>query len=189
PDTLVGTDSHTPMVNGLGVLGWGVGGIEAEAAMLGQSISMLMPEVVGFRLKGELPEGATATDLVRTVTEMLRKKGVVGRFVEFYGPGISQLPLADRATIGNMSPEYGATCAMFPVDAVTLKYLRVTGWPEERVALVEAYMKDQGLFQTSDGPEPEFTDMLALDLSSVEPSIAGPRSPQDRMPLSRAKES
>ena len=189
PDTLVGTDSHTPMVNGLGVLGWGVGGIEAEAAMLGQSISMLMPQVVGFRLKGELPEGATATDLVLTVTEMLRKKGVVGRFVEFYGPGISQLPLADRATIGNMSPEYGATCAIFPVDAVTLEYLRFTGRPEERVALVEAYMKEQGLFHTADGPEPEFTDTLELDLSTVEPSIAGPRRPQDRIPLSRAKES
>ena len=187
PDTLVGTDSHTPMVNGLGVLGWGVGGIEAEAAMLGQPLSMLIPEVIGFRLKGELREGATATDLVLTVTELLRKKNVVGKFVEFYGPGISNLPLADRATIGNMSPEYGATVAIFPVDAVTLEYLRFTGRPEERVALVEAYMKEQGLFHTADAREPEFTDTLELDLGDVEPSIAGPRRPQDRIPLSQAK--
>jgi aconitate hydratase len=187
PDTCVGTDSHTPMVNGLGILAWGVGGIEAEAAMLGQPISMLIPEVIGFKLEGELPEGATATDLVLTVTEQLRKKGVVGKFVEFYGPGIASLALADRATIGNMSPEYGATCAIFPPDQVTLDYLRFTGRPEERIALVEAYMKEQGLFHTSDSPEPVFTDTLVLDLNSVEPSIAGPRRPQDRIPLSKAK--
>jgi aconitate hydratase len=187
PDTLVGTDSHTPMVNGLGVLGWGVGGIEAEAAMLGQPVSMLIPQVIGFRLSGELPEGATATDLVLTVTEMLRKKGVVGKFVEFYGPGVSRLALADRATIGNMSPEYGATCAIFPVDRKTLDYLRLTGRSEERVALVEAYMKEQGLFHTEDAAEPEFTDTLELDLNSVEPSIAGPKRPQDRIRLSQAK--
>ncbi|MEX2571612.1 MAG: aconitate hydratase AcnA [Gemmatimonadota bacterium] len=187
PDTVVGTDSHTPMVNGLGVLGWGVGGIEAEAAMLGQPVSMLIPDVIGFRLDGELPEGATATDLVLTVTEMLRAKGVVGKFVEFYGPGIASLALADRATIGNMSPEYGATCAIFPVDAVTLEYLRFTGRSEERVALVEAYMKEQQLFHTADSPEPLFSDTLQLDLNSVEPSIAGPRRPQDRIRLSKAK--
>ena len=189
PDTLVGTDSHTPMVNGLGVLGWGVGGIEAEAAMLGQPVSMLVPEVVGFKLSGALPEGCTATDLVLTVTEMLRKKGVVGKFVEFYGPGLASLALADRATIGNMSPEYGATCAIFPVDDVTLRYLRFTGRSPERVALVEAYMKEQGLFHSADSPEPVFSATLALDLSTVEPSIAGPRRPQDRIPLSRAKQS
>ncbi len=187
PDTVVGTDSHTPMVNGLGVLGWGVGGIEAEAAMLGQSISMLIPQVIGFRLSGELPEGATATDLVLTVTEMLRKKGVVGKFVEFFGPGVSSLALADRATIGNMSPEYGATCAIFPVDQVTLDYLRFTGRPEVQVALVESYTREQGLFHGKDSPEPVFTDTLELDLNSVEPSIAGPRRPQDRIPLSQAK--
>jgi aconitate hydratase len=187
PDTVVGTDSHTPMVNGLGVLGWGVGGIEAEAAMLGQPVSMLIPDVIGFRLHGELPEGSTATDLVLTVTEMLRKKGVVGKFVEFYGPGIAALALADRATIGNMSPEYGATCAIFPVDQVTLDYLRFTGRSEERVALVEAYMKEQGLFHTADSPDPTFTDTLELDLNTVEPSIAGPRRPQDRVRLSQAK--
>src|SRR5690606_14660490 len=186
PVTLVGTDSHTPMVNGLGVVGWGVGGIEAEAAMLGQPISMLMPRVVGVRLHGELPEGATATDLVLTVTEMLRQKGVVGAFVEFYGPGLAHLPLADRATIGNMSPEYGATCAMFPVDAETLGYLRFTGRSPERLALVEAYMKEQGLFYGPDSPEPEFSDTVELDLGTVEASIAGPRRPQDRVPLSRA---
>ena len=186
PDTVVGTDSHTPMVNGLGVLGWGVGGIEAEAAMLGQPVSMLIPDVVGFRLSGALPEGATATDLVLTVTEMLRKKGVVGKFVEFYGPGLASLALADRATIGNMSPEYGATCAIFPVDEVTLRYLRFTGRPEERVALVEAYMKEQGLFHTADSPEPLFSDTIELDLDTVEPSIAGPRRPQDRIRLSEA---
>jgi aconitate hydratase len=187
PDTLVGTDSHTPMVNGLGVLGWGVGGIEAEAAFLGQPISMLIPQVIGFRLSGRLREGATATDLVLTVTEMLRKKGVVGKFVEFYGPGVSELALADRATIGNMSPEYGATCAIFPVDQVTLDYLRLTGRPAHRIALVEAYMKEQGLFHTKDAPAPEYTDTLELDLASVEPSVAGPGRPQDRVPLSRTK--
>ena len=187
PDTCVGTDSHTPMVNGLGILAWGVGGIEAEAAMLGQPISMLIPEVIGFRLEGELPEGATATDLVLTVTEMLRKKGVVGKFVEFYGPGVASLALADRATIGNMSPEYGATCAIFPPDQVTLDYLRFTGRPEERIALVEAYMKEQGLFHTPDSPEPVFTDTLRLDLNTVQPSVAGPRRPQDRITLSDVK--
>jgi aconitate hydratase len=187
PDTCVGTDSHTPMVNGLGVLAWGVGGIEAEAAMLGQPISMLIPDVVGFRLEGELPEGATATDLVLTVTEMLRKKGVVGKFVEFFGPGVGHLALADRATIGNMSPEYGATCAIFPPDQVTLDYLRFTGRPEERIALVEAYMKEQGLFHTPEKPEPVFTDTLSLDLNTVQPSVAGPRRPQDRIQLTDVK--
>ena len=188
PDTLVGTDSHTPMVNGLGVLGWGVGGIEAEAAMLGQPISMLIPQVIGFRLEGALPEGATATDLVLTVTEMLRAKGVVGKFVEFYGAGISNLALADRATIGNMTPEYGATCAIFPVDQITLDYLRFTGRSEERIALVEAYMKEQGLFRTDEAPDPHFTDTLALDLGTVEPSVAGPKRPQDRIRLSGVKQ-
>jgi len=187
PDTCVGTDSHTPMVNGLGILAWGVGGIEAEAAMLGQPISMLIPEVIGFRLEGELPEGATATDLVLTVTELLRKKGVVGKFVEFFGPGVASLALADRATIGNMSPEYGATCAIFPPDQVTLDYLRFTGRPEERIALVEAYMKEQGLFHTPGAPDPVFTDTLTLDLNTVQPSVAGPRRPQDRIPLSDVK--
>ncbi len=187
PDTLVGTDSHTPMINGLGVLGWGVGGIEAEAAMLGQPVSMLIPEVIGFHLEGRLPEGATATDLVLTVTELLRGKGVVGKFVEFFGSGLSTLALADRATIGNMSPEYGATFAIFPVDEVTLHYLRFTGRSEERVALVEAYMKEQGLFHSAASPEPVFTDTVTLDLSSVEPSIAGPRRPQDRIRLSDAQ--
>jgi aconitate hydratase len=187
PDTCVGTDSHTPMVNGLGILAWGVGGIEAEAAMLGQPISMLIPEVIGFRLEGELPEGATATDLVLTVTELLRKKGVVGKFVEFYGPGVAHLALADRATIGNMSPEYGATCAIFPPDQVTLDYLRFTGRPEERIALVEAYMKEQGLFHSADCKEPVFTDTLSLDLNTVQPSVAGPRRPQDRIQLSDVK--
>jgi aconitate hydratase len=183
PDTLVGTDSHTPMVNGLGVLGWGVGGIEAEAAMLGQPVSMLIPQVVGFRLTGRLPEGATATDLVLTVTEVLRQKGVVGKFVEFYGPGIATLPLADRATIGNMTPEYGATVSIFPVDAETLRYLEFTGRPKEQIALVEAYMKEQGLFHTTDSAEAEYSDTLELDLSTVEPSLAGPRRPQDRVRL------
>src|SRR5438445_408969 len=187
PDTLVGTDSHTTMINGLGVLGWGVGGIEAEAALLGQPVSMLIPQVVGFRLTGRLPEGATATDLVLTVTEMLRKKGVVGKFVEFYGPGVATLPLADRATIGNMAPEYGATVGMFPVDQETLRYLAFTGRPKELVALVEAYMKEQGLFQTPGAPEPEFSDTLAFDLATVEPSLAGPRRPQDRVPLREVK--
>jgi aconitate hydratase len=189
PDTLVGTDSHTPMINGLGVLGWGVGGIEAEAAMLGQPVSMLIPEVIGFRLEGRLPEGSTATDLVLTVTELLRRKGVVGKFVEFFGPGLASLALADRATIGNMSPEYGATCAIFPVDDVTLQYLRFTGRSEERVGLVEAYMKEQGLFHTASSPDPVFSDTLSLDLASIEPSIAGPRRPQDRVRLSDARRS
>jgi aconitate hydratase len=187
PDTVVGTDSHTPMVNGLGVLGWGVGGIEAEAAMLGQPISMLIPRVVGFRLTGALPPGSTATDLVLTVAQMLRKKGVVGQFVEFYGPGVSSLRIADRATIGNMSPEYGSTVSIFPVDSATLDYLRFTGRSPERIALVEAYMNEQGLFHTTDSPEPRFSDTLELDLSTVEPSIAGPRRPQDRLSLSQAK--
>jgi aconitate hydratase len=185
PDTLVGTDSHTTMVNGLSVLGWGVGGIEAEAAMLGQPISMVIPEVIGFRLTGRLPEGATATDLVLTVTQMLRKKGVVGKFVEFFGPGLSGLPLADRATIANMAPEYGATCGFFPIDRITLDYLRLTGRDPERIALVEAYARHQGLWREDDRPEPEFTDVLELDLGTVEPSLAGPRRPQDRVPLSQ----
>jgi len=187
PDTLVGTDSHTTMINGLGVLGWGVGGIEAEAAMLGQPVSMLIPHVVGFRLEGALREGATATDLVLTVTQMLRAHGVVGKFVEFYGPGLAALPLADRATIGNMSPEYGATCGIFPVDAETLRYLRLTGRPEEAVTLVEAYMKEQGLFHDASQPEAVYSETLSLDLASVEPSMAGPKRPQDRVPLSNAK--
>jgi aconitate hydratase len=189
PDSVVGTDSHTPMVNGLGVLGWGVGGIEAEATMLGQPISMLIPQVIGVRLTGRLAPGATATDLVLTVAEMLRKKGVVGTFVEFYGPGVGSLALADRATIGNMTPEYGATATMFPVDQVTLDYLRFTGRSEERVALVEAYMKAQGLFHDENSPEPEFSAVLELDLGKVEPSIAGPRRPQDRISLSGARAS
>ncbi len=187
PDTLVGTDSHTTMINGIGVLGWGVGGIEAEAAMLGQPVSMLIPEVVGFRLTGELKEGSTATDLVLVVVEMLRELGVVGKFVEFYGPGLSQLPLADRATIANMAPEYGATCGFFPVDAETLRYLRFSGRSDEHVDLVETYMKEQGLFHTADSPEPDFVTTLELDLSTVEPSIAGPKRPQDRIALSSAK--
>ncbi|HEX9668204.1 MAG TPA: aconitate hydratase AcnA [Thermoanaerobaculia bacterium] len=189
PDTLVGTDSHTTMINGLGVLGWGVGGIEAEAAMLGQPISMLIPQVVGFRLTGALAEGSTATDLVLTVTEMLRNRGVVGKFVEFYGPGLAALPLADRATIANMAPEYGATCGIFPVDAVALDYLRFTGRRAEHVALVEAYCKEQGLFHTAASPEPVYSDTLALDLGTVEPSLAGPRRPQDRVRLSDVKRS
>ncbi len=184
PDTLVGTDSHTTMVNGLGVLGWGVGGIEAEAAMLGQPVSMLVPQVVGFRMTGRLREGATATDLVLTVTEMLRKLGVVGKFVEFFGPGISELPLADRATIANMAPEYGATCGIFPVDAETLNYLRLTGRSEEHIALCEAYYRAQGLFHTADAPEAEYSALLQLDLATVEPSVAGPKRPQDRVLLS-----
>ena len=186
PDTLVGTDSHTTMVNGLGVLGWGVGGIEAEAAMLGQPVSMLLPQVVGFRLTGKLNEGTTATDLVLTVTEALRKLGVVGKFVEFYGPGISELPLADRATIANMAPEYGATCGIFPVDHETLNYLRLTGRKESHIALVEAYMRAQGLFHTPDAPEATYSATMSLDLSTVEPSVAGPKRPQDRVLLSGA---
>ncbi len=187
PDTLVGTDSHTTMVNGLGVLGWGVGGIEAEAAMLGQPVSMLIPRVLGVRLEGSLPEGATATDLVLTVTELLRTRGVVGSFVEFYGPGVAQLPLADRATIGNMSPEFGSTCAIFPIDAETIRYLRFTGRPEQQVELVEAYARAQGMWYEPDGIEPIFSDTMAIDLGSVVPSIAGPRRPQDRVSLSDAK--
>ena len=186
PDTLVGTDSHTTMINGLGVLGWGVGGIEAEAAMLGQPVSMLVPQVVGFKLTGKLREGATATDLVLTVTEMLRKLGVVGKFVEFYGPGVSELALADRATIANMAPEYGATCGIFPVDAETLRYLRLTGRSEEQIALVEAYYKEQGMFHTADAAEAEYSQTIGLDLSRVEPSVAGPKRPQDRVLLSEA---
>ncbi|WP_312904817.1 aconitate hydratase AcnA [Stutzerimonas nitrititolerans] len=183
PDTLVGTDSHTTMINGLGVLGWGVGGIEAEAAMLGQPVSMLIPEVVGMRLTGKLNEGVTATDLVLTVTQMLRKQGVVGKFVEFFGPGLDYLPLADRATIGNMAPEYGATCGFFPVDQITLDYLRLTGRDEERIALVEAYSKAQGMWRDTSSPDPLFSATLELDLSEVQPSLAGPKRPQDRVSL------
>ena len=186
PDTLYGTDSHTTMVNGLGVLGWGVGGIEAEAAMLGQPIAMLIPNVIGFRLLGRLPEGATATDLVLTVTQMLRRKGVVGKFVEFFGPGLDELPLADRATIGNMSPEYGATRGFFPVDKVTLDYMRLTRRDPHRIALVEAYRKAQGLWRDASTHDPVFTDILELDLATVQPSIAGPKRPQDRVPLKYA---
>src|SRR5256712_6305731 len=188
PDTLVGTDSHTTMINGLGVLGWGVGGIEAEAAMLGEAISMLVPRVVGFRLTGALPEGATATDLVLTVTQLLRQTGVVGKFVEYFGHGLVGLPLSDRATIGNMSPEYGATCGFFPVDDETLKYLRLTGRDEERVALVEAYCKENALWHDPE-LEPKDSEVVELDLSTVEPSLAGPRRPQDRVPLREAKQS
>ncbi len=188
-DTLVGTDSHTTMINGLGVLGWGVGGIEAEAAMLGQPVSMLVPQVVGFKLTGKLKEGTTATDLVLTVTQMLRKLGVVGKFVEFYGPGIAELPLADRATIANMAPEYGATCGIFPVDTETLHYLRLTGRPEEQIALVEAYYKEQGMFHTADAAEAVYSATIELDLSTVQPSVAGPKRPQDRVLLSEAAES
>jgi len=187
PDTVIGTDSHTTMVNGLGVLGWGVGGIEAEAAMLGQPVSLLVPQVVGFRLRGTLAPGATATDLVLRVVEMLRKKGVVGKFVEFFGPGIASLSLADRATLANMAPEYGATCGLFPVDAETLAYLRLTGRDEQQVALVEAYAREQGLFHTADAPEAVYSDTLDLDLASVVPSISGPKRPQDRIALSDAK--
>ncbi len=183
PDTLFGTDSHTTMVNGLGVLGWGVGGIEAEAAMLGQPIAMLIPDVIGFRLVGKLPEGATATDLVLTVTQMLRRKGVVGKFVEFFGPGLDDLPLADRATIANMAPEYGATCGFFPVDHATLDYLRLSGRDLQRIALIEAYCRAQGMWRDSTTPDPVFTDTLELDLSTVQPSLAGPKRPQDRVLL------
>ena len=187
PDTLVGMDSHTTMINGLGVVGWGVGGIEAEAALLGQPIIMLIPDVIGFKLHGKLPAGATSTDLVLTVTQMLRKKGVVEKFVEFYGAGLSSLSVADRATIGNMSPEYGATIGFFPPDDETLKYLQLTGRDPELIKLVEAYCKEQGLFRTDASPDPIFTDTLELDLASVEPSLAGPRRPQDRVPLAKAK--
>ena len=186
PDTLVGTDSHTTMINGLGVLGWGVGGIEAEAAMLGQPISMLLPQVVGFRLTGELPEGSTATDLVLTVTQMLRERGVVGKFVEFFGEGLARLPLADRATIGNMSPEYGATCGIFPVDLETLRYLAFSGRREKQVELVEAYTRAQGMFHDEESDEPTYSDTLELELGDVEPSLAGPKRPQDRVPLREA---
>jgi aconitate hydratase len=189
PDTLVGTDSHTTMINGLGVLGWGVGGIEAEAAMLGQPVSMLIPLVVGVKLTGRLREGATATDLVLTITEMLRKHGVVGKFVEYFGPGLRDLPLADRATIANMSPEYGATCGIFPVDKESLRYLKLTGRSEEQIALVEAYCREQGLFHDDKTPEAEYSELLALDLGTIEPSLAGPRRPQDRVVLSQAGES
>src|SRR5438477_558264 len=187
PDTLVGTDSHTTMVNGLGVLGWGVGGIEAEAAMLGESLSMLVPQVVGFRLSGSLREGATATDLVLTVTQMLRRTGVVGKLVEFFGPGVPSLALADRATLGNMSPEYGATCGFCPVDDVTLQYLRLTGRSDERIALVEAYCKENMLWHVP-SDHPTYTQVVELDLADVEPSLAGPRRPQDRVPLADAKD-
>jgi aconitate hydratase len=187
PDTLVGTDSHTTMINGLGVLGWGVGGIEAEAAMLGQPMSMLIPQVIGFKLTGQLPEGATATDLVLTVTEMLRKLGVVGKFVEFYGPGLAALPLADRATIGNMSPEFGSTCAIFPIDAETLRYLEFSGRPPELIELVEAYAKEQGLWHDESSEEPTYSETIELDLGDVVPSVAGPKRPQDRVSLTEAK--
>jgi aconitate hydratase len=189
PDTLVGTDSHTTMINGLGILGWGVGGIEAEAAMLGQPMSMLIPRVVGFKLGGELPEGATATDLVLTVTQMLRQHGVVGKFVEFYGPGIPNLPLADRATIGNMSPEFGSTCAIFPIDAETLRYLEFSGRPQERIELVEAYAREQGLWHDERSEAPTYSETLELDLGDVVPSVAGPKRPQDRVSLTEAKAS
>jgi aconitate hydratase len=188
PDTLVGTDSHTTMINGLGVLGWGVGGIEAEAAMLGQPMSMLIPQVLGFKLTGELHEGATATDLVLTVTEMLRERGVVGKFVEFHGAGLAGLPLADRATIGNMSPEFGSTCAIFPIDAETLRYLEFSGRPAEQIALVEAYAKEQGLWHDEDSEEPTYSDHIELDLSEVVPSIAGPKRPQDRVSLTESRD-
>ena len=189
PDTLVGTDSHTTMINGLGVLGWGVGGIEAEAAMLGQPMSMLIPRVVGFKLHGDLPEGATATDLVLTVTQMLREHGVVSKFVEFYGPGVPNLPLADRATIGNMSPEFGSTCAIFPIDAETLRYLEFSGRPKERIELVEAYAREQGLWHDEDSEEPTYSETLELDLGEVVPSLAGPKRPQDRVSLTESKAS
>jgi aconitate hydratase len=189
PDTLVGTDSHTTMINGLGVLGWGVGGIEAEAAMLGQPVSMLIPLVVGVKLSGRLREGATATDLVLTITEMLRKHGVVGKFVEYFGPGLQDLPLADRATIANMGPEYGATCGIFPIDKESLKYLQLTGRSDEQIALVEAYAREQGLFHDAKTPEAEYSELLSLDLSTVEPCLAGPKRPQDRVVLSKAGES
>ena len=186
PDTLVGTDSHTTMVNGLAVLGWGVGGIEAEAAMLGQPISMLIPEVVGFRMTGSLKEGTTATDLVLTVVQMLREKGVVGKFVEFCGPALETLSLPDRATLANMAPEYGATCGIFPIDEETIRYLKLTSRDSDRVALVEAYARAQGMWRDSSARDPEFTDTLNLDISEVEPSLAGPKRPQDRVPLSKA---
>src|SRR5690606_14958622 len=187
PDSLVGTDSHTTMINGLGVLGWGVGGIEAEAVMLGQPIYMLTPEVIGFKLTGHLPEGATATDLVLTVTEKLRDHGVVGKFVEFYGPAVRTISLPDRATIGNLSPDSGATMGFFPVDEETLRYMRRTGRPEELVSMVEEYTKAQGLFYSADTPDPEYTELMELDLGDVQPSLAGPLRPQDRVPLAEMK--
>ncbi|MGZ0189963.1 MAG: aconitase family protein, partial [Alphaproteobacteria bacterium] len=186
PDTLVGTDSHTTMVNGLAVLGWGVGGIEAEAGMLGQPVSMLVPEVVGFKLTNKMKEGTTATDLVLRVVELLRQKGVVGKFVEFYGEGLDDLPLADRATIANMAPEYGATCGFFPIDAEAIRYMAFTGRDPDRVALVEAYAKAQGMWREKGAPDPVFTDTLELDMSTVEPALAGPKRPQDRILLSQA---
>jgi aconitate hydratase A / 2-methylisocitrate dehydratase len=189
PDTVVGTDSHTTMINGLGVLGWGVGGIEAEAAMLGQPITMLIPQVVGFKLTGVLPEGTTATDLVLTVTQMLRERGVVGKFVEFFGSGLSGMPLADRATLANMAPEFGSTCAIFPIDNETLRYLEISGRDQRQIKLIEAYAKAQGMWRLEDQPEPQFSDLLELDMSTVEPSIAGPKRPQDRILLSQADES
>jgi aconitate hydratase len=189
PDTLVGTDSHTTMINGLGILGWGVGGIEAEAAMLGQPMSMLIPQVVGFKLHGALPEGATATDLVLTVTQMLRERGVVGKFVEFFGEGIPNLPLADRATIGNMSPEFGSTCAIFPIDAETLRYLEFSGRPKERIELVEAYAREQGMWHDEHSEAPTYSETLELDLGEVVPSLAGPKRPQDRVSLTESKAS
>ena len=188
PDTVVGTDSHTTMINGLGVLGWGVGGIEAEAAMLGQPITMLIPEVVGFRLTGSLVEGVTATDLVLTITQLLRAHGVVGKFVEFFGPGLTNLPLADRATIANMAPEYGATCGIFPIDRETLSYLRLTGRDDDHIALVETYARAQGLFHDENTPVAEYRAVLELDLGAVVPSLAGPRRPQDRIELQRVKQ-
>src|SRR5437870_894732 len=188
PDTLVGTDSHTTMVNGLGVVGWGVGGIEAEAAMLGQPSSMLSPPVRGVRLSGRLPEGTTATDLVLTITERLRKHGVVGKFVEFYGSGLEHLTLADRATLGNMCPEYGATIAIFPIDAMTLDYLRLSGREASRVELVDAYARAQGVFREPASVDPAYSETIELDLGTVEPSLAGPKRPQDRVPLKAAKQ-
>ena len=186
PDTVVGTDSHTTMINGLGILGWGVGGIEAEAAMLGQPITMLIPHVVGFKLTGKLAEGTTATDLVLTVTEMLRERGVVGKFVEFFGDGLAELPLADRATLGNMSPEFGSTCAIFPIDGETIRYLTLSGRDPEHIKLIEAYAKEQGLWRHDGAPDALYSDMLELDMGTVEPSIAGPKRPQDRIALSVA---
>ncbi|MEE8338686.1 MAG: aconitate hydratase AcnA, partial [Xanthomonadales bacterium] len=188
PDTVVGTDSHTTMINGIGVLGWGVGGIEAEAAMLGQAITMLIPQVVGFKLTGKLPEGSTATDLVLTVVQMLRAQGVVGKFVEFFGSALEHLPLADRATISNMAPEYGATCGIFPVDEESLRYLALSGRSDDQVALVEAYMKAQGMFHTGDQPDAQYSAVLELDLSTVLPSLAGPKRPQDLVLLSEARD-
>src|SRR5210317_2399441 len=189
PDTVVGTDSHTTMINGLGVLGWGVGGIEAEAAMLGQPITMLIPHVIGFKLTGKLKEGTTATDLVLTCTEMLRKKGVVGKFVEFFGDGLAHMPLADRATLGNMAPEFGSTCGIFPIDGETIRYMKLSGRDDEQCALVEAYARTQGLWREDGQPDALYTDVLELDLGDVEPSIAGPKRPQDRIALSSAASS